>query len=189
MAKSALREQYRKELAPKLQKELNIKNVFAVPQLQKIVLNVGLGSYLKNSKDFDPIVESLKAISGQKPLINRARKSVSNFKLREGTPNGASVTLRGGRMYDFLQKLISVVFPRVRDFRGFPLKIFDGRGNCTIGLREHIVFPEINPDDIAKIHGLEVTIVTTAKDDTEGKALLKIFGFPFKKETAAKPAK
>jgi len=182
MPKSSLQERYKKEIAPQLQKDLGIKNINAVPKPEKIVVNIGLGSYLKVTKDFEPIIENIKLITGQKPVVRKAKKAISNFKLRQGVPIGLSVTLRGTRMFDFLNKLVNIVFPRMRDFQGISTKIFDGKGNCTIGIREHIVFPEINPDEVSRLHGLEITIVTTAKDDKGGKALLRAFGFPFKKE-------
>jgi large subunit ribosomal protein L5 len=180
MSNSHLQEHYRKTVAPKLQKELGVKNIHAVPRLAKIVVNVGLGTYLKGTKDYEPITESIKTITGQKPAVKLAKKSISNFKLRKGTPAGLTVTLRGARAYDFLNKLINVVFPRVRDFRGVPKKILDGKGNVTVGFKENIVFPEINPDQADKTHGLEVSIVTTAKEDDGAYALLKAFGFPFR---------
>lgn len=180
-------ERYTKELVPKLMKELGIKNVNAVPKLNKITINAGLGSmYGSGTKDFSEFVENFRLITGQTPVINIAKKAISNFKLREGTPNGVSVNLRGKRMYDFIEKLVHIVFPRVRDFRGISDKSFDGNGNYTVGLKEHTVFPEINPDDLVKIHGIQVCINTTAKSDEEGRALLTAFGFPFKKAEEVK---
>lgn len=176
------KERYEKELVPQLMKELGIKNVNAVPKLNKITVNAGLGSmYTAGSKDFSEFVENFRLITGQTPVVNLAKKAISNFKLREGLPNGVSVNLRGKRMYDFIEKLVHIVFPRVRDFRGISDKSFDGNGNYTVGLKEHTVFPEINPDDLVKIHGIQVCINTSAQNDDEGKALLKAFGFPFKK--------
>ncbi|MCD6109176.1 50S ribosomal protein L5 [bacterium] len=178
-----LKERYQKEILPALQKELGIKNVNAVPKITKVVVNAGLGSaYTAGTKDFTEFTENFKAITGQAPVIRKAKKAISNFKLREGLPNGVMVTLRGARMYDFLNKLINIVFPRIRDFRGISRKAFDGHGNYSVGIKEHTVFPEINPDDLVKIHGLQVCINTTAKDNEEGMALLTAFGFPFKKK-------
>jgi large subunit ribosomal protein L5 len=185
------KERYEKEIVPKLMKELGIKNTNAIPKLNKITVNAGLGTmYTSGTKDFSEFVENFRLITGQNPVVNKAKKAISNFKLREGLPNGISVTLRGKRMYDFVEKLVHIVFPRVRDFRGISDKSFDGNGNYSIGLREHTVFPEINPDDIVKIHGIQVCINTTAKNNDEGRALLKAFGFPFKRAAAvAKPTK
>ena len=151
------------------------------PKITKVKLNIGIGSYIKaHGKDFDHIIDSLAKISGQKPTVNLAKKAISNFKIREKMPVGLSVTLRGKRAYDFINKLTNVVFPRVRDFRGISPKAFDGQGNYNIGFKEHTVFPEISPDDVMRLHGIQVTITTTAKDDKEGLALLKALGFPFK---------
>ena len=184
MAKAmTLKERFKKEIAPKLQQELGIKNVNAIPRLQKVVVNAGLGSfYTAGMKDFGEFEENFKSITGQKPVVKKAKKAISNFKVREGMPNGVMVTLRGNRMYDFIEKLVNVVFPRVRDFRGISKKAFDGNGNYSVGLKEHMVFPEINPDDIVKIHGIQVCINTTAKNNEEGLALLTALGFPFKKK-------
>lgn len=178
-----LKEKYQKEILPALQKELGIKNVNAVPKVTKVVVNAGLGSmYTRGVKDFTEFVENFKAITGQTPIVRKSKKAISNFKLREGLPNGVMVTLRGNRMYDFLNRLVNVVFPRTRDFRGISRKAFDGNGNYSVGITEHTVFPEINPDDLVKIHGLQVCINTTAKNDEEGMALLTALGFPFKKK-------
>lgn len=180
------KERYEKEIVPKLREELGIKNTNAVPKLNKITVNAGLGHfYTAGTKDFSEFVENFRQITGQKPVINNAKKAISNFKIREGMPNGVSVTLRGKRMYDFIEKLVHIVFPRVRDFRGISPKAFDGNGNYSIGLKEHTVFPEINPDDIVKIHGIQVCINTSAKNDNEGRALLTAFGFPFKRASKA----
>lgn len=177
-----LKTRYEKELAAELQKKLGTKNKMAVPKVEKIVINSGIGTYLAGSKKaYGPVVENLAAISGQKPVIRKARLSVSNFKIREGDVVGVSVTLRGKRMYDFLNKLVNIVFPRVRDFRGISKKAFDGKGNYSVGFKEHTVFPEISPDDVEKIHGLQVVIKTSANNDDEGLALLETLGFPFKK--------
>jgi large subunit ribosomal protein L5 len=178
-----LKTQFKEEIAPKLKEELGLKNVNAVPKLNKITLNVGIGSIVQASgKDFSFVIENLEKISGQKPVINKARKAISNFKIREEQPVGVSVTLRGKRMYDFLSKLINITIPRFKDFRGLSPRSFDGNGNYSIGLKEHIVFPEINPDDVLQLHGVQIVITTTAKSDEEGRALLKAFKFPFKKQ-------
>lgn len=176
-----LRQQYRQELITKIREELALPNIMAVPRVEKITVNVGAKEALGDKKILDQISEQLAAITGQKPVTRLAKKSVAAFKLREGQPIGVSVTLRGQRMYDFLEKLLKIVFPRVRDFRGVPLSSFDGRGNYSIGFKEQIVFPEIDYSKIDKIRGLEVTITTNAKNDTEGKALLKAMGMPFAK--------
>lgn len=179
-----LQTRFKKEILPKVKEDLKLKNDMAVPRITKIMVNCGIGSYTKaHGKDYSAVTDNIAAITGQKPVVTKAKKAISNFKLREGEPVGLIVTLRGKRMYDFLNKLINIVFPRVRDFRGLSAKGFDGKGNYSIGFKEHIVFPEISPDDVIRIHGLQVNIVTTAKNDDEGYALLKEFGFPFRKET------
>lgn len=178
------RKQYTKEKLPELQKELGITNVMAVPKLSKIVVNVGTGTYNKKHKKDDAVRENIAVITGQKPVVSNARLSISNFKLREGMPVGVKVTLRGEQMYDFMYKLINVVFPRIRDFRGFNRKAFDGRGNYSIGLRDFTIFPEINVDDAVEIHGLQICVTTTANTNEEGEKLLESFGFPFIKKTA-----
>ena len=177
---SQLKEFYEKEAVPELIKAFNYKNTMQVPRLKKIVLNMGLGEAIQNIKLMDSAVEELKIIAGQQPVITRSKKSIAAFKLREGMPIGCMVTLRRGRMYDFFDKLVNVTLPRVRDFRGLSDKSFDGRGNYTLGIKEHIIFPEIDYDKIDKIKGLNITIVTTAKTDEEGKALLKMMGMPFR---------
>ena len=176
-----LKEHFFKNLAPALKKELGVKNVWAVPRLTKVKLNVGLGSFIAAKKDYSEVVDNLAAITGQKPVVTKARMAISNFKIKQHQPVGVTVTLRGKKMYDFISKLVNITFPRVRDFRGISPKGFDGHGNYTVGIVENTVFPEINPDNIDKIYGLEVTIVTTAKDDASGKKLLEAFGFPFQK--------
>ena len=182
-----LKDRYNKEIAPALLKELGLKNVNAVPKLTKVTVNTGLGSiYTSGTKAFTEFVNNIAAITGQKPVIKISNKSISNFKLREGMPNGVTVTLRGKKMYDFVDRLVTVVFPRTRDFRGISPKSFDGHGNYAVGIKEHIVFPELNPDGVVKIHGLQVCINTTAKDNDQGLALLKAFGFPFKKPIVIK---
>jgi large subunit ribosomal protein L5 len=175
-----LRERYRAEVAPALMRELAYSNLMAVPRLEKIVLNMGVGEAVQNPKVIESAVEELTAIAGQKPVVTRAKKAISNFKLREGMPIGAMVTLRGERMYEFLDRLVSVALPRVRDFKGVPDRSFDGRGNYSLGLREQVIFPEINLDKVDKIRGLTIVICTTARTDAEGKALLRGLGIPFR---------
>jgi len=176
-----LKERY-EEIVPALKKALNIENVMDVPRIQKVVVNIGVGEALENAKALEGAVNDLTQITGQKPIITRARKSIANFKLREGSPIGTKVTLRGRRMWPFLDRLVNVALPRVRDFRGISPDSFDGRGNYTLGLREQLVFPEIDYDKIDKVRGLEVSIVTTAKTDEEGRELLRMIGMPFRKE-------
>jgi large subunit ribosomal protein L5 len=171
---------YENEVRPQLIKEFNYRNVMEVPKLQTIVLNMGLGEAIQNIKILDNAVEELALIAGQKVVITRAKKSIASFKLRENMPIGCMVTLRRDRMFDFLDKLIHIALPRVRDFRGVSPKSFDGRGNYTLGIREHIIFPEINYDKIDKVKGLNITIVTTSKTDEEGRTLLKLLGMPFR---------
>lgn len=175
-----LQERYRQGVVPALTKEFSYENVMQVPKVTKIVLNIGLGEALQNAKAIDAAVADLTAIAGQKPVVTRAKKSVANFKLREGQAIGAMVTLRGTRMYEFLDRLVNVALPRIRDFRGVNRRSFDGRGNYSIGLREQIMFPEIEYDKVDKLRGLEVSIVTSARNDAEGYALLKQFGMPFR---------
>jgi large subunit ribosomal protein L5 len=177
---SKMREFYKKEVVPRLMETFKYKNVMQVPNLKKIVLNMGLGEAIQNIKILDSASEELSAISGQKPVIRRAKKSIAAFKLREGMPVGCMVTLRGNRMYDFFNKLVNVALPRVRDFRGISGKAMDGKGNYTLGIKEQIIFPEIDYDKIDKIKGLNISIVTTAKTDEEGKELFKLMGMPFK---------
>lgn len=176
-----LRETYQKELVPALQKELNLKNIMEVPTIEKIVVNIGMGEALDNPKALDAAVADLSAITGQKPVITKARKSIANFKLREGRTIGVKVTLRGEKMWAFLDRLLNVVLPRVRDFRGVSPDAFDGRGNYTLGLREQLIFPEIEYDKIDKIRGMEISIVTTAKTDDQAAVLLDMLGMPFRK--------
>jgi large subunit ribosomal protein L5 len=175
-----LLERYRREIVPALGRDLGRTNPLAVPRLEKIVLNMGLGEATQNPKVLDSAVEELAAITGQRPVVTRARKAISNFKLREGAPIGAMVTLRGARMYEFFDRLVNVALPRVRDFKGVPDRAFDGRGNYSLGIREQVIFPEINLDKVDKIKGLTVVICTTARTDAEGKALLKALGMPFR---------
>ncbi len=174
-----LKERYQREIIPALTKEFNFSNQMEVPKVEKVVINIGMGEALQNAKSMDAALADLTAIAGQKPVVTRARKSIANFKLREGQPIGAMVTLRGERMYEFLDRLISIALPRIRDFRGVSRRSFDGRGNYSIGLREQIVFPEVDYDRVDKLRGLEVAIVTTARNDNEGYALLKNMGMPF----------
>jgi len=175
-----LLEKYKNEVTQALTKQFNYKNRMQVPRLQKIVVNMGLGAAVANPKIIDTAVEELKAISGQKPIVTRSKKAIANFKLRAGIPIGAVVTLRRGRMWEFLDRLVTVALPRTRDFKGVPRKAFDGKGNYTLGLREQIIFPEINYDKIDAIKGLNISLVTTARTDEEGRALLQQLGMPFR---------
>jgi large subunit ribosomal protein L5 len=177
---SRLRDRYRKEIVPALMREQGYANVLAVPRLQKIVLNMGLGEATQNPKLLDAAVEELTAIAGQKPIVTKSKKAIANFKLRENMPIGAMVTLRGERMYEFFDRMVSAALPRVRDFKGVPDRSFDGRGNYSLGIREQVIFPEINLDKVEKIKGLTVVICTTARSDAEGKALLRALGMPFR---------
>jgi large subunit ribosomal protein L5 len=175
-----LKLRYRKEGVPALMKDLGLKNPNQVPRLEKIVVNMGLGEALANGKIMESAVDQLGAITGQKPIVTRARKSIANFKLRQGQAIGCAVTLRGDRMYEFLDRLITVALPRVRDFKGVSPKAFDGKGNYTLGVREQIIFPEINYDQIEKVKGLNISFVTTAENDEQGLALMRHFGMPFR---------
>jgi large subunit ribosomal protein L5 len=177
---SQLKEFYEKEAVPKLIKTFNYKNVMQVPRLEKVVLNMGLGEAIQNIKLLDSAAAELQLIAGQHPVITRAKKSIAAFKLREGMPIGCMVTLRRNRMYDFFYKLVNVALPRVRDFRGISGKAFDGRGNYSLGIKEHIIFPEIDYDKIDKIKGLNISVVTSAQNDEEGKELLRLMGMPFR---------
>ena len=174
-----LLERYRKEVAGTMRKEFNYKNVMQIPAVTKIVVNVGVGEALTNAKVLDAVVGDVSAITGQKPMVQKARKSIATFKLREGQSIGVKVTLRGDRMYQFLDRLVNTALPRLRDFRGVPREAFDGRGNYTLGLREQLVFPEIDYDKIDKVRGMEITIVTSARTDEEARRLLKLMGMPF----------
>ncbi len=178
---SVLAEQYKEEMIPKLMEKFGYRNVMEVPGLKKIVVNVGLGDAKEDPKLLDTVVKEISIITGQKPIVTRAKKAVANFKIREGMPIGVKTTLRGELMYEFLYKLINVTLPRIRDFRGVSSKSFDGRGNYNIGIREHMVFPEIKIDDVEHVHGLEATIVTSAETDEEAYELLSLMGMPFKK--------
>jgi len=175
-----LKMRYRKEGVPALMKEFGFKNPNQVPRLEKIVINMGLGEALANNKILESAVDQLGAITGQKPVVTRARKSIANFKLRQGQAIGAAVTLRNDRMYEFMDRLVNVALPRVRDFKGVSSKAFDGKGNYTLGVREQIIFPEINYDQIEKVKGLNISFVTTARNDEQGLALLRHFGLPFR---------
>ncbi len=178
---SALKEKYKKEVVPKLMQRLNLKNIHEVPKIEKIVINVGCGEAARDAQMLKGVERDLALITGQKPKINRAKKSISNFKIRKGMIVGASVTLRGDRMYEFLERFVFVAVPRIRDFRGFRKKAFDGKGNYNIGIKEHTIFTEVNLDDVIKPFGMNITINTTAKDDESAYALLDELGFPFAK--------
>jgi large subunit ribosomal protein L5 len=179
---SRLLEKYKKEIIPKLMEELGYNNPMQVPRLEKIVLNIGVGEAIKNPKALESAQKDLMAISGQRPVITRAKKSISSFKLRRGMPIGVMVTLRGKRMYYFLDKLMNAILPRIRDFQGVPRHSFDGTGNYSLGIREQLIFPEIDYDKIDKVRGLEVSIVTTAQSDEEARRLLELLGMPFQRE-------
>lgn len=181
----SLKQRFTEEIAPALQKQLNLDNEYQVPKLVKVVVNIGLGEATQNAKVLEGGLGDLEKITGQKPIVRRAKKSIASFKVRKGMPIGAMVTLRGQRMYDFIAKLNSIVLPRIRDFRGLNEKAFDGRGNYNIGLRDQLVFPEIEYDKIDRVRGMNVTIVTTAQNDMEARALLEALGFPFRKRGAS----
>lgn len=176
----ALKERYRQEIVPQMVKKYNYKNVMEVPKIEKIIINMGVGEAIQNPKVLEAAVNDLTQISGQRPVVTKARKSIAAFKLRSGMKIGCKVTLRGDRMYDFLEKLVNIVLPRVRDFRGVSPKSFDGRGNYTVGLREQVIFPEIDYDKIDKVRGMDITIVTTAETDEEARELLRFVGMPFR---------
>jgi large subunit ribosomal protein L5 len=179
---NVLYEQYKKEIVPALKEELGKVNVMDVPKVDKVIINVGYGRHHKDKGYMENVANTLKAITGQNPVANKAKKSISNFKIREGMQIGSSVTLRGEKMYDFLYRMINITLPRVRDFRGISPKSFDGQGNYTLGFKENIAFPEVNVEGSDKIHGLQVVVSTTAQNDTDGRALLTKMGFPFKKK-------
>ncbi|MDF1535312.1 MAG: 50S ribosomal protein L5 [bacterium] len=176
-----IQRKYKEEIVPAMMKTFSYVNIMEVPRVEKVVLNMGLGDALENARVLDTSMEELARITGQKPVLTRARKSIANFKLREGNPIGCRVTLRKQRMYDFLYRLLNIALPRVRDFKGASPRGFDGRGNYTLGVREQLIFPEINYDDVEKIKGMNITIVTSAKTDEEAKELLNLFGVPFRK--------
>ncbi len=180
MATVRLKERYQQEIAPAIAKEFEIENPMAVPRLEKIVINMGMGEAIANAKILDTAADELKAITGQKPVITKAKKSIASFKLRQGMPIGVMVTLRGDRMYEFLDRLVSIALPRVRDFRGVSPKAFDGRGNYTLGVREQLIFPEIDFNKVDKTRGMNISIVTTARNDEQARSLLKSMGMPFR---------
>ena len=175
-----LKERYQREIAPAIAKEFGISNPMAIPRVEKIVINMGMGEAISNAKILDTAADELRAVTGQKPIITKAKKSIASFKLRQGMPIGVMVTLRGDRMYEFLDRLVSVALPRVRDFRGVSPKAFDGRGNYTIGVREQLIFPEIDFNKVDKLRGMNISIVTTARNDEQARALLKSLGMPFR---------
>src|SRR5213595_843430 len=175
-----LKQRYQKEVGPAIAKEFGIENPMAIPRVEKIVINMGMGEAIANAKILDTAADELRAIAGQKPVITKAKKSIASFKLRQGMPIGVMVTLRGERMYEFLDRLVSVALPRVRDFRGVSPKAFDGRGNYTIGIREQLIFPEIDFNKVDKMRGMNISIVTTARNDDQARALLKNLGMPFR---------
>ena len=177
-----IKQKFRDEATPALQQELGLTNVMQVPRLDKIVVNMGVGEALKDGRMLDAAVEDLTIIAGQKPVITKARKSIAGFKLREGNAIGVKVTLRGDRMWEFYDRLVSLALPRIRDFRGLDPRSFDGRGNYTFGVTEQLIFPEIDYDRVAQVRGMDITIVTTARTDDEGRALLRAFGFPFRRD-------
>lgn len=179
-----MQEKYNNEVVPALRKTFDLKNIMQVPRIQKVVVNIGMGEAMDNPKALEAAVSDLTTITGQKPIMTKARKSIANFKLREGRLIGTKVTLRGDRMWSFLDRLMTVALPRVRDFRGVSGNAFDGRGNYTLGLRDQLIFPEIEYDKIDKLRGMEVTIVTTAKDDDQARTMLQLLGMPFSKKEA-----
>ena len=183
-----MKTRFREELVPQLQRELGLTNVMQVPRLEKIVVNMGVGEALKDGRMLDAAVEDLTTIAGQKPVITRARKSIAGFKLREGNAIGVKVTLRGDRMWEFFDRLVSLAIPRIRDFRGLDPRSFDGRGNYTFGLTEQLIFPEIDYDKVLKVRGMDITIVTTARSDDEGRTLLLALGFPLVRDLAGADA-
>jgi large subunit ribosomal protein L5 len=181
MAEARLHTVYNEDIAPKLKEEFSYNNVMEIPKLEKVVINVGVGEAIQDKKSLDTIVQNVALITGQQPVTTKAKKSISNFKLREGMPIGCKVTLRGRIMFEFVDRLINLALPRTRDFQGIPDKSFDGRGNYTMGVKEHTIFPEIDTDKVTKMHGMDITFVTSAKTDEEALALLKHFGMPFKR--------
>ncbi|MBI2723917.1 MAG: 50S ribosomal protein L5 [Chloroflexi bacterium] len=176
-----LKERYRAEIAPELMREFNFGNVMQVPRVQKITLNIGLGEAKENARAVETASADIATISGQKPMVTRAKKAIANFKIRENMPVGVAVTLRGDRMYEFLDRLLNVALPRIRDFHGVPAKAFDGRGNFSLGVREQLIFPEIEFDKVDRIRGMQINIATSAKNDEEGRRLLEMMGMPFEK--------
>jgi large subunit ribosomal protein L5 len=182
-----LEKHYKEHVRPKLREEFGFENVHQIPRFTKVVINVGIGDAGRNQKLLDSVVDEVGKISGQKPNVTRARKSIAGFSLREGMPVGVAVTLRGRRMYEFLDRLVAAAIPRIRDFRGIPSRSFDGRGNYTLGIKEQIIFPEIEFDSVEKVHGMDITIVTSTDKDDEAYALLREMGFPFRGESAPVP--
>jgi large subunit ribosomal protein L5 len=182
VAQARLRERYQQELVPALMKDLNLENIMQVPRVLKVVVNIGMGEAIQNAKTLDAAVGDLTQIVGQKPVITRAKKSIAAFKVRTGMPIGVMVTLRQDRMYEFLDRLINIALPRVRDFQGVPTKAFDGHGNYTLGLREQLIFPEIEYDRIDKLRGMEIVFVTSAKTDAQARRLLELLGMPFRRD-------
>ena len=180
MEEARLQKHYREHVVPKLKEEFGFENPHRIPKVEKVVVNVGIGEASRDHKLLDSVVEELGAITGQKPIVTRARKSISNFELRQGQPVGVKATLRKRRMYEFLDRLVSVAIPRIRDFRGLPQRSFDGRGNYTIGIKEQIIFPEIDIEEVRKVHGMDIAVVTTTDRDDEAYALLREMGFPFR---------
>lgn len=181
MSEARLYTKYKEEIRPRLQEEFGLENLMAVPRLQKIVINVGVGEAVENQKSLESVLSNVATITGQKPVTTKARQSISNFKLREGMPIGCKVTLRKRIMYEFLDRLINLALPRTRDFQGVPDRSFDGRGNYTLGVKEHTIFPEIDVEKVDKLHGMDITFVTTADTDEQAYALLREFGMPFRK--------
>ena len=177
----SLKERYKQGVVPAMMRDFQYANGMQVPRLKKVVVNVGLGEAISNAKALDSAAKELGQITGQRPVITRAKKSIAGFKLREGMSIGCAVTLRGARMYEFIERLLHAALPRIRDFRGVSFKAFDGKGNYTLGIREQLIFPEVNYDEVAMVHGMDVTVVTSAVTDDEGRALLKHLGFPFRK--------
>jgi len=178
-----LKERYRDEIVPELMKEFDYKNVMRVPRVDKIVVNIGLGEAVQNAKALDSAAEDLATVTGQKAVITRAKRSIANFKIRQGNPIGLMVTMRGNRMWEFLDRLVNAALPRIRDFRGVPSEAFDGRGNFSLGIREQLIFPEIEYDKVDRVRGMQVNIGTTAQNDEEGKRLLELLGMPFSRST------
>ncbi len=182
-----LKDHYQKNVVPALKKELKEENPHALPKVEKVLVHVAIGSYLAGNKDYDAVVKNITKITGQKPIVSKSRKAISNFKLRIGMPVGVTATLRKQRMYDFLQKLVHVVLPRIRDFQGISKKSFDGHGNYNIGIKEYSVFPDISNEEVTRNHGIQIIIKTTAKDDQAGYLLMKELGFPFKRDLKSQP--
>ena len=177
-----LKERYKSEIAPELTKQFGYKNPMQVPRVEKVTLNIGLGEARENARAVESATADIATISGQKPVVTRAKKAIANFKIRENMPIGVAVTLRGDRMYEFLDRLLNAALPRIRDFHGVPTKAFDGRGNFSLGVREQLIFPEVDYDKVDKIRGMQINIITTAKNDEEGRRLLELMGMPFSKE-------